>query len=252
MRWTSTNTDLFYINNVSYVGASGSAQVSSVGDYTGTVFGAGGSASCPAVLSGPNQCVAKAFACNPASGNLVNNCGEVTACPLGCSAITNTCNESCTPQNVCNAAGTSIVNSCTGATVKNCTSAGQICSAAVCVPPPVTFVPFPAIDPNSNPFTASGHLEARPAVVRVGETTNLYWNVVNVASCTVTGSNGDGTSASATGPWTTLASGAPGKVSTGIMNQTIYTLFCRALSGAAPATIQESVIVNVVPSFEEI
>src|SRR3989344_1742781 len=41
MRWTSTGAELFYINQVGWVGASGSAQVSSPGDYSGTVSGAG-------------------------------------------------------------------------------------------------------------------------------------------------------------------------------------------------------------------
>src|SRR3989344_633277 len=43
MHWTSTGANLFYINQVGWVGASGSAQVSSPGDYSGTVSGAGGS-----------------------------------------------------------------------------------------------------------------------------------------------------------------------------------------------------------------
>src|SRR3989338_4888763 len=42
MRWTSTGAELFYINQVGWVGASGSAQVSSPGDYSGTVSGTGG------------------------------------------------------------------------------------------------------------------------------------------------------------------------------------------------------------------
>src|SRR3990167_5873174 len=42
MRWTSTGAELFYINQVGWVGAPGSAQVSSPGDYSGTVSGTGG------------------------------------------------------------------------------------------------------------------------------------------------------------------------------------------------------------------
>ena len=50
---SSTGADLLFIKNVGYVTASGVAQVSSTGDYSGTATGAGGTATCPAVLAVP-------------------------------------------------------------------------------------------------------------------------------------------------------------------------------------------------------
>jgi hypothetical protein len=51
MYWSSSGAQLFYINNVGYVGASGSAQVFSAGDYSGSIFGAGGTIQCAATLT---------------------------------------------------------------------------------------------------------------------------------------------------------------------------------------------------------
>ncbi len=53
LRWSSANADIsFYINNVGYVNSPGSTIVepSATTDYSGTVVGSGGSATCPASL----------------------------------------------------------------------------------------------------------------------------------------------------------------------------------------------------------
>lgn len=242
MRWSSANATLFYINNVGYVSASGSATVFSAGDYSGTVTGPGGTATCGGTLGGgTGQCADTTKTCGT-DGNLHDSCGNTTACRYGCSKATNTCKNECISYGVCDAAGTRVIDSCTGKTLSDCASGGKSCVAGACVAAPVSFESFDA-DWNGSAFTASGHLEARPALLRAGQTARLYWNVKNAAACTISGTNSDS--------WTTLSSGASGKLSAPIMHSTVYTLHCNALSGATPAVVNESVQVNVAPIFQE-
>jgi hypothetical protein len=87
-----------------------------------------------------------------------------------------------------------------------------------------------------------------PLLVRSGSTAHITWAADNVASCTVTGSNGDGTSGGATGAWT----GNEGdQNSSPITGQTIYTITCQGFPGATPASVTESTTVNIVPLFQE-
>lgn len=134
----------------------------------------------------------------------------------------------CVSQNICS--GANVVDSCTGAIVQSCTS-GTICSAGACIAPPP-----PGVAAFGN-FT--GHLTARPALVHVGETTKLYWNVTNVSSCLITG-NGD--------TWTDTFSGASGKTTNPINSQTIYTLSCTGLDSS---TFIETATINIIPVFQE-
>lgn len=117
--------------------------------------------------------------------------------------------------------------------------------------PSVTFIPFDATA-GAQSFTATGHLEARPALVGPGQTARLYWNVSNATNCTVTGTNGDGVADAPTGVWNTRFSGASGKTTSPIVSMTTFTLYCTSLSGALPPFIEESVKVNVVPIFQEL
>jgi hypothetical protein len=260
MHWSSTgDPTLFYINGISYVTASGSAQVFSTGDYSGTVTDANGNtASCPAVLQGPGgsggggQCTAgsSSLTCNPLTGNLVDSCGDVTACQYGCSTQTNTCNNQCVPQRLCDASGTKVVDSCTGALLEDCAAEGDYCAAGQCVAPEIQFVPFDAFTPSGTTFPATGHLQVAPTLVPKGQSVRVYWQVANAKGCTVTGGNGDGLPGAATGAWATLFSGTQGKTTSGINAQTVYTLSCQALSPAAP-DVNESVTVNILPSFNE-
>lgn len=82
-------------------------------------------------------------------------------------------------------------------------------------------------------------LRAVPSLIRRGATTKVTWSAVNVASCTVTASNGD--------TWTGLASPIGGRVSRPITGQTTYTLTC--LVEGAPLT--KTAVVNVLPSWAE-
>ena len=68
------------------------------------------------------------------------------------------------------------------------------CSAgsAACLYPPPSPVP-------DNPNNLTGHLQTRPTIVPKGKTTRVFWNISNVSSCTVTGTNGDSWSGSTSG-----------------------------------------------------
>jgi hypothetical protein len=126
-------------------------------------------------------------------------------------------------------------SSCAVSDVTTCV-APSFCSPGVptCVYPPMGFVPF-------GEFT--GHLIAVPQVVFAGDTTRLYWNVDNAASCTVTG-NGDS--------WSLISSGASGLETSPIVQQTVYTLHCIAPENTVPPEATEETIVNVLPIFQEI
>jgi hypothetical protein len=82
-------------------------------------------------------------------------------------------------------------------------------------------------------------LRAVPSLIRRGETTKVSWSAANVASCTVTGENGDS--------WGGLVSPIGGRVSAPITQRTTFTLTC--LSGHE--TLVKSAVVNVLPNWEE-
>ena len=133
--------------------------------------------------------------------------------------------------------GTNVIYSdtdCNVSTVATCVSP-QMCSPGVptCQVPPVTFVPGVG-------GITTGHLQVKPQVVRSGTSAKAYWNVSNVTSCSVVGSNGDS--------WSTILSGTLGKATTPITQRTTYTLRCTGLDGSA---INETQVVNVTPVFQE-
>ena len=115
--------------------------------------------------------------------------------------------------------------------------------SAVCV------VPTPGFNPSGN---LTGHLKAIPDIVQAGTTTRLYWDISNVTSCTVTGTNGDGTGSNSTGVWNTKTAGPSGVQSSTITHETKYKLHCDAYSGANPSAIDETVTVKIVPVFREL
>ncbi len=75
----------------------------------------------------------------------------------------------------------------------------------------------------------------------LGTATKLFWNLSNVGSCTVTGTNGD--------HWSGPSSDSYGQVSAPLMDQTVFTISCTGLDSS---TVNESVIVNIVPVFQEL
>lgn len=222
----------------------------------------------------PNTC---------SDGNLVNACTGtvVQACVAGCT--NSSCNSECTPQIYCStnndlyrrnvscsatlletcssqctaAAPTNYClgndvyqrgASCTGTYIKTCSlpeSTG--CSNGVCLAPlSPTVMSFSATsaDETGTGFTATGHLQARPLLVRPGQTTQLYWNATNVASCLLTSTNADSINL--------ISSGASGVTSRAIQHETVYTLSCAKLPGALGDSISEQVTVRIVPVMIEL
>ncbi len=131
--------------------------------------------------------------------------------------------NACVPSNICS--GDEVVNSCTGATVNYC--APGICSLGACVA--------------GGPAIVVGALSANPERVRIDSSTRISWNVLNAASCTVVGSNGDS--------WSTTQSSAGGELSSPITTITTYTLNCTGIDGS---TVNESVNVRIMPRVQEL
>jgi hypothetical protein len=131
--------------------------------------------------------------------------------------------------------------SCSGHTIQRTDSSCNVINVATCVAPAfcsagssVCLYPPPQFNSSGQ---YSGHLQVNPSILPEGSTTTVHWNISNVASCSVTGSNGDSWSG-ATGSHTSAA----------ITQQTNYTLSCTGLDGSS---INESQMVDVVPLFQE-
>jgi hypothetical protein len=152
---------------------------------------------------------------------------------------------SCTPTYACSGNTIQYTNSsCNVTNVTTCVSP-QFCSSGLSV----CSNPQPNFNPSGN---YTGHLQALPNLVPYGNTITVNWNVNNVQSCQVTGTNGDGTAQSkdpiSPGVWNS-ASGS--KTSSPIVGQTTYTMTCQALSGVSPSSFTETQTVNIVPQFRE-
>lgn len=128
--------------------------------------------------------------------------------------------------------GTSVVEHCS-----------YECDSGGCIPPPPTWTPFTIITPSGQQVTVSGGLTARPLLVRPGYNARLYWNVSNVSSCEVNGSNGDA--------WTGASSGAAGQESNSIGHQVVYKAHCVGLPRSRVPSIDQTVTVNVAPTYQE-
>ncbi len=118
---------------------------------------------------------------------------------------------------------------------------------------PASCVPGQSTCINPPPeFTAggdtSGHLQAKPQLVRKGKQTKLFWDVTNVSNCTVSGTNEDILNAGCLNG--TCSSTAAGQDTIEINNSTIYTLACTALLGNPDFT--ESVTVLPSPEYVEL
>ena len=95
--------------------------------------------------------------------------------------------------------------------------------------------------------TVTGALSISPKLTPSGKTAQISWNISNVQSCTVQGSNKDGTGTNSTGLWNTL-SGT--KTSSPITSQTIYTLTCIPDDPTA-SLFKQTATVNIAPTFKE-
>ncbi|MCE9541236.1 hypothetical protein K8R03_01600 [Candidatus Kaiserbacteria bacterium] len=185
----------------------------------------------------------------PSSPHYAGECGTVTGgyAQGSYGPGTGTGGGRCTPSYTCSGSSLYYISAtCRNYLVQGCAYG---CSGGACLPPPSpSFTPFPATRTNPSDgstvaFTADGTLQVFPSLVRRNGTVQLYWNAANVSSCTISGTNGDS--------WTDKLSGGTGKVSSAIVAQTVYTLTCNSLPRATPATITDTVTVNVVPVFNE-
>lgn len=153
------------------------------------------------------------------------------------------------------------VYSCSGTdTILYKNAACQISTYATCTLPTfcssgssTCLYPQPTFTATQNP-DLTGHLQLLPELLSSGETTQLHWNVNNVTSCTVTGTNGQSWSGASAGcNGASCYSGASGKTSSAILGQVAYTLTCTTYPGVTPATTPpESKSVNIIPIFQEI
>lgn len=81
----------------------------------------------------------------------------------------------------------------------------------------------------------------KPTLVQSGQTATVSWSAQSVASCRVSGTNGDS--------WTSLSGD---ETSGRITSQTTYSIFCQGLPGASPATAASSTVVNIAPEYQEL
>ena len=182
--------------------------------YTGIYPNCVAPATCPSGYTGtPPDCVA-AF------------------CPSGYTGTPPDCVQSCTPRYICGTDGNlyhedaSCNISSTPTQICEYGCSGSICSA----PPAPQVVTF----------------SLKPSLVTSGKTTTVTWNVLHVAGCSVTGTNGDS--------WT---GNTGAQTSSAITGQTIYTLHCSVLTGARnpdssiASWIDQVATVNIVPKYHE-
>jgi hypothetical protein len=146
------------------------------------------------------------------------------------------------------------IYSCSGQTIQYTNGGCVTTNVTTCVAPascvpgqPTCFVPPPSFTAGG---TLTGHLQAKPQVVRTASSTVLYWNVTNVQSCTVTGNGDSWSSASSSLSSCTKRNG--GCVSSPINSSATYTLSCTALVGSGSPNITETVTVTPSPTYQEI
>lgn len=87
---------------------------------------------------------------------------------------------------------------------------------------------------------------AVPAIVRSGSAARLFWNSQHAVACSV---RGDIIDTIGGGYWDALASPANGLETSLIQQQTVYTLSCTGEDGA---TALDSVVINILPVFQEL
>ncbi len=83
-----------------------------------------------------------------------------------------------------------------------------------------------ARDPDGIATNEDLFIKAIPSLVVAGQTSKVHWSAVDVVSCTVSGSNGDGLASSSTGLWDGLLSPAGGVTTSAIAEPVTYTLRC--------------------------
>lgn len=153
------------------------------------------------------------------------------------------CGSTCSPSVFCQGSNIRTVSASCSVTVTPCPT-GWSCSGGACVEPaPPSVVAFTATNPDGTTFQATGHLLAKPSLVRSGSTVQVYWNATSVSSCAVSSDGGD--------QWAAVSSGTAGQTSRPITHRTTFTLDCTPLIGSSAAHMQESAVVNIAPTFQE-
>ena len=164
-----------------------------------------------------------------------------------CSAIaqTRTCTDgtlsgsssyqysSCTCAPIYSCSGNNVTytdNSCATSAVTSCVSPNY-CSPGT----PTCVSPVPVFNAGTG---TTGHLQVRPQIVPKNGTASVLWNVSNVSSCSVTGSNGQS--------WTAISGS---NATLPITQQTTFTLACTPYAGQSFTS--ETQVVNLVPTFQE-
>lgn len=179
--------------------------------------------------------------------NTTTYTGSVTSSSGSTAQCTATLTVTCAPLYSCSGQTITYLNSsCNTSNVTTCTSPSYcVAGQSTCVNPPPSF--NAGTSSGGTPLT--GDLEANPQLVRKGTSARLYWNVSNVASCTVTGTNGNTLNAGCSG--NTCTSGAGGTATVAINNSATYSLRCNALSGVSPSSFNHTVTVLPSPEYEE-
>jgi hypothetical protein len=177
------------------------------------------SSGCPVGYTGTPPNCAVASSCPIGYDGTPPNCILATSCPAGYTGTPPAC--VCAPTDICS--GNNVINSCTNAVIQACVSPAQ-CSAGSCI------VPAPSV------VTWS----VTPLIVASGNTATVTWNIINVASCSISDTAGD--------TWTTLTGT---QSSSPILSQTIFTLDCAALAGSGAPDVTRTATVNIVPTFNE-
>jgi hypothetical protein len=134
-------------------------------------------------------------------------------------------NRQCVLLSECSAlpycSGPNLYNGCTHEIIQSCEWG---CANGVCKGTP----------------SPTGSLQAAPSVVQKDHFTTITWSSSHASACTVTSTNND--------TWTGL-SGI--QQSNPLQAQTTFYLHCEGLEDSSTATLDKSVIVNVVPNYEE-
>jgi hypothetical protein len=135
--------------------------------------------------------------------------------------------------------------SCNPTVVNTACVAPQFCS----VGSPTCQTPQPDPFPSGN---ASGQLTAKPNLVAKNATSTLYWGIVNVTGCTVTGTDGTAWSgafsATSSCPTKFTSGGSTGCQTQPITQPTTFTLSCTSFDSTP---FIEKATVNLLPDFQE-
>jgi hypothetical protein len=218
--WTSSNAAGFRINQIGYVtpnqSNSTSVSPSQSTDYTGTATSTAGTATCPASSGTPAGTLN--VSCTPSTVFTCSNSATIASTTTDVSCNVSTHHTTCTAPAFCSAGSSS------------------------CLYPPVGYTSFTS-DAGDN---YDGHLALHPQIVNKGLPVKLFWDLTNVSSCSVSGTNHDSFSGGCSS--NTCSSGTAGQPTSVINQQTTYTLSCTGLDGSS---VNESATVNVLPVFRE-